>query len=122
MGIVVLFLCLGMKCFGKANILAGLNCTLARISGLCLFTQRLKHHAVAPSRGRGSKPWSAPFAGAAAGRPLTGARIETGQGDELAGVARCRPLTGARIETSSSSMTPDSFAVAPSRGRGSKRP
>ena len=98
--------------------------------------------AVAPSRGRGSKPPSCravcgsvpspPHGGADRNtsatsscnpptcRPLTGARIETAISQLGSTVNSGRPLTGARIET----RPPGSFrglpVVAPSRGRGSK--
>ena len=98
---------------------------------------------VAPSRGRGSKPFVAcPQVAAYEGRPLTGARIETrrariacpmqsvapsrGRGSKPATAPAAwsgqagRPLTGARIETVQVHHQPATCLVAPSRGRGSK--
>jgi len=96
---------------------------------------------VAPSRGRGSKPYAQCDSAQAPGRPLTGAWIETlassirtesRSSPPHGGVDRnlqqslitpkrtSRPLTGAWIETSSTACCPCDRQVAPSRGRGSK--
>ena len=56
----------------------------------------------------------------ATSRPLTGARIETRRNVAHIRSPRGRPLTGARIETARLRASRDRWAVAPSRGRGSK--
>ena len=105
-----------------------------------LETERMTIHAVAPSRGRGSKPPLDRPRDGGHSRPLTGAWMETLAGGIARTNARRRPLSGARIETPALSRwrpaaspphggadrnigdrgerPPD--GVAPSRGRGSK--
>ena len=52
-----------------------------------------------------------------AGRPLTGARIETQTVMKYQSPRVCRPLTGARIETVAMAVKPARCHVVPLRGR-----
>ena len=75
---------------------------------------------VAPSRGRGSKLVQQLQANRADSRPLTGAWIETSRRAPKCPARIGRPLTGAWIETIIAAKAWGKCAVAPSRGRGSK--
>ena len=76
---------------------------------------------VAPSRGRGLKPHMAAHLRLVAGRPFTGAWIETLDIALADRAISCRPFTGAWIETGAVLGGPVGAVVAPSRGRGLKR-
>ena len=72
---------------------------------------------VAPSRGRELKQQAYLQTVFNAGRPLTGARIETLLVELGHDAASGRPLTGARIETFRMRSRTATSTVAPSRGR-----
>ena len=76
---------------------------------------------VAPSRGRGSKRYRRSTGHRATPRrPFTGAWIETSKGGATPATSTGRPFTGAWIETARTRSTTSRRWVAPSRGRGSK--
>ena len=83
---------------------------------------RMSRPTVAPSRGRGSKPYREwPAIAAAARRPLTGAWIETASRAALPGSPVSPPHGGVDRNSSCARRSAPVRGVAPSRGRGSKR-
>ena len=105
--------------------LAGISVTLSRpFTGAWIETRAAARSrqsvVVAPSRGRGLKPWAMPRAARARSRPFTGAWIETVNFGAIRVGITVAPSRGRGLKPAPGRAGRYRPGVAPSRGRGLK--